>query len=116
MTFYVNNSYWPVLNADIKNTQCATTPSSTKWTDLSELQPYYIPSTVVNNPYANPYSVTCSNINITANNTVGAGGYYVSATVNNATNAAIIAGRLPLAYITKTPTTPGTSTAMPPAA
>ncbi len=83
MSFYLSNSYWPLAGATITSPSCDTTT----WTNLTILQPNYIPNTVTQ-PYGFSYLINCSST----------GGFYVYIKTNNATNAAIIAGRLPMAY------------------
>ncbi|HSW70179.1 MAG TPA: type II secretion system protein [Gammaproteobacteria bacterium] len=92
MSFYVTNSFWPLKSAVITDTKCGTST----WTDLSALKPYYLPNAFNNNPYGNSYNINC-------NNSTNGGGFYVYTTANSPANAAIIAGRLPLAYRTTTP-------------
>ncbi len=89
MSFYVSNSFWPLKGATINTTNCGT------WTDISKLQPpnaNYIPSTFSNNPYGNTFSLTCDN------SAPNGGGFFVATQANTDANAAVIAGRLPMAY------------------
>jgi len=91
MSFYVNNSFWPINGATITNTQCGIT-----WGNLTAMQPpnsSYLPSTLNNNPYVNPYKIGCTTVS-------NGGGFYVVTTADNTTDAEIIAGRLPMAYLT----------------
>jgi prepilin-type N-terminal cleavage/methylation domain-containing protein len=95
MSFYVNKSYWPLAGATSPN---PTTPmcGTTTWTDLSNLQTApnnFLPATLVNNPYNNFYRINCSSDQ-------NGGGFYLYTTVNTVANAQIIAGRLPMAFIT----------------
>jgi len=89
MSFYVNNSFWPLKAATITSTLCGTTT----WTDISALQPNYLSSSLTNNSYAQPYLINCNNVS-------NGGGFFAYTTANSAANAAIIAGRLPMAYRT----------------
>ena len=89
LSFYLANAYWPLVGASINSPQC----ENGIWTATDVLKPNYIPSTLVNNAYANPYLLSC-------NKSANGGGFLVYTTVNNPINAAIIAGRLPLAYTT----------------
>lgn len=102
MSFYLNNSFWPLKSASITSTLCDTTT----WTDLSALKTpaNYIPTNLTTNAYGNNYEINCN----TASN---GGGFYVYTTANTPNNARIIAGRLPMAYIT---TPASRSGAMPP--
>jgi len=97
MSYYLNQSRWPLPST----ITCGVTP----WPNLtaSALPPYYIPKTLLNNPYANSYNINC-------NTAAAGGGFFVYTTANSAANAAVIAGRLPLAFIT----TPGSINAAPP--
>ncbi|MEO8400600.1 MAG: type II secretion system protein [Gammaproteobacteria bacterium] len=97
MSFYVNNSFWPMKNATISAQGCGTNA----WSDFSLLQPGYLPNSFANNPYANGYQINCNGMNGAA-----LGGFYGITQVDKPANAAIIAGRLPLAFVTDT-NTPG---------
>lgn len=91
MSFYVSNSFWPLKNATINTTQCGT------WSDLSKLKPpnaNYIPSNFNINSYGKTFSITCDN------SLPNGGGFFVVTQADTATNAAIIAGRLPMAVRT----------------
>jgi len=83
MNYYVTHSAWPVY-------QCGEKSSPT-WSPMNELIPDYLPYSLQPNAYGQQYLITCSNVS-------NGGGFYVATSVNNAANAAIIAGRLPLAY------------------
>ena len=102
LSFYVNNSFWPMPNAVINSTFCNGAWSGTS--NLGVLQPNYLPATLQNNSYGQPYIINCNN----------PGGFYVRTTANTVANARVIAGRLPLAFITNAagaganpPTQPG---------
>lgn len=101
MSFYTNQSFWPLKDATITNTLCGQPSKS--WTDISMLQSNnYLPSPLKNS-YGKDYQLNC-------NNALNGGGFFVATQTNNPTNAAIIAGRLPLAYRTNSLTTfPATS-------
>lgn len=93
MSFYVSNSFWPLVGQSAGTSVCGT------WTGLAALKTNnYVPSTLVNNPYGKPYTVTCSS-------PPNGGGFFVTAEANSAANAAVIAGRLPMAYRTIPPVT-----------
>jgi prepilin-type N-terminal cleavage/methylation domain-containing protein len=87
MGFYLNKGYWPLKNATITDTLCGNS-----WSDLSVMQPNYLPSNLLNNAYGNPYNVGCSTV----------GGFYAYSEMSTPANAYIIAGKLPLAYVVKT--------------
>ncbi len=103
MSFYLNNSFWPLNGASINATQCSTSGAAT-WTNTNQMKPNYIPTNLTNNSYAQPYLIGCNNVS-------NGGGFFAYTTVNTPANAAIIAGRLPMAYIT---TPDSVSGAMPP--
>jgi type II secretory pathway pseudopilin PulG len=87
MSYYIGNGAWPITCGTSGDTALSST------SPLSTLQPHYIPSALNNNPYGHGYVLTCSLPN--------AGGvFYVFTQVDTAINALIIAGRLPLSYIT----------------
>lgn len=91
MSYYLNNGFWPLAGASITSTGCSTTAAtSTTWTDISQLQPNYIPSTLTNNSYGQPFMLACN----------ATGGFYAYTTTDTIANAQIIAGRLPMAFIT----------------
>lgn len=93
LSFYLNNSFWPVSGATISNLAC----DSSTWTDVSQgqLPPNYIPKTFKQNPYGKTIYTNCSNPS-------NGGGFYVYSTVSSVVNAQIIAGNLPMAFITDT--------------
>lgn len=92
LSYYINNSIWPLVGATPLAPGCGT-PT---WSNLSVLQTgnSYLPTTLVNSPYGNTYTINCA----APNNAIGA--FYVTTRVDTAVNASIIAGRLPLAFIT----------------
>src|SRR3990167_329258 len=91
LSYYVNNSFWPMLGATINNISglCGTG----NWNPLNTLQPNYLPTTLQNNSYGNPFFINCGNM-------ANGGNFYVRTTANTVANARVIAGRLPLAFIT----------------
>ncbi len=99
MSFYLNRGFWPLNGASAIATNCGK-PGG--WTDLTLLQPNYLPPTLVNNPYTskvgvNPYTINCSVD--TAVTSSGLAGFYVATNVDTPATAAIIVGKLPLAYV-----------------
>ncbi len=95
MSFYVNKSYWPMAGATTPN---PPTPicGTTTWSDLSNLRTapnFFIPATISQDPYGNDYRINCST-------DPNGGGFYITARANNTVNAQIIAGKLPMAFIT----------------
>ncbi len=92
LSFYINNSFWPLKDASISSTLCDD-PGG--WTDTSALKPNYLPRDLNNNPYGQPYFLNCTNV-------ANGGGFFIYTIANNPTNAAIIAGKLPMAYRTTT--------------
>ncbi len=88
LSFYVNTSYWPIKNATITAPGCGTTT----WTDLtaSQLPNNYIPSTLTINSYTQPFMINCSSTGV----------FYVTTTANSTVNAQIIAGKLPIGFVT----------------
>ena len=87
LSYYITHSAWPIVGAP---DQCSLS-GRPSWSPMHELQPDYLPDSLDNNPYGQPYHITCANA-------ANGGGFYVAIAVNNAANAAAIAGRLPLAY------------------
>lgn len=86
MSFYLNNSYWPLDGATAANTNC----DQAKWSKIPSdfLQPNYLPKTLLTNPYQSNYQFTCNKT----------GTFFVTTATKDETDAAIIAGRLPMGY------------------
>ncbi|EKD53792.1 MAG: hypothetical protein ACD_60C00153G0012 [uncultured bacterium] len=89
LAFYINNSFWPLFTATINNPLCGTS----QWFILNALQPNYLPRTLQTNSYGSSFFVNCSTL-------ANGGSFYVRSTANTVANARVIAGRLPLAFIT----------------
>lgn len=98
MSYYLTSGYWPLKNASVTNTLCYSGSGSPTWTDLTNLKPNYLPPNLANNPFltssgTNPYMIGCNTVS-------NGGGFFLYTTVDTPANASVIAGRLPLAYIT----------------
>jgi type II secretory pathway pseudopilin PulG len=100
MSFYLNNSYWPLDGASAANTQCNTGV----WSDVPStlLQPNYLPQSLATSPYQTKYQFTCNST----------GTFFVTTATKTEVDAAVIAGRLPMGYRSSTIT----SGAVPPVA
>jgi len=108
LSYYVNNSVWPVTCGTSTWTNIASLPNTNSFAPGQG----YIPTGFGNNPYAQPYKINCS----TQSNSSG-GNFYVATSTGTAGNnvaignATIVSGELPMAYVT----TAGNLTAPPPA-
>ncbi|HSW93089.1 MAG TPA: type II secretion system protein [Gammaproteobacteria bacterium] len=87
LSFYVNNSYWPTAGASASDMRCSA-PLQPRWSSLEDLRSY-LPPGLVNSPYGNMYFVSCDK---------NSGTFTVATLINTAANAAVVAGRLPLAF------------------
>ena len=100
ISYYLNNSVWPLPTALVSSGCDGTT-----WTDpttitTNSFNTNYIYG-ITTNPYAQPYNILCS-----AQGTANGGNLFVSTTVNTSPmDALTIAGSLPMAYITTSPAT-----------
>lgn len=105
LSWYVNNSQWPV--------DCSINTSLT-WATIKNLTNSfkpgsgYLPPNFGVSPYVSDYQIACQYPATGTTAGVGFGGnFYVSIQANNVASAQVIAGRLPMSYITTaTGTTP----------
>ncbi|MDX1901252.1 MAG: type II secretion system protein [Gammaproteobacteria bacterium] len=99
LSYYVNNSAWPSL------TTCSTTAAPVPWLSIPTLPNTdtfapgqgYLVTGFGTNPYGKPYQINCG-----TQSTSDGGNFYVAMDVggSTSTNALIIAGKLPMAYVT----------------
>ncbi len=104
LSYYVNNSKWPITCG----TTTWTVPNTLTGATNNNFSGSYLPNGFSMNPYSNNYSLNCD----TQASDHG-GNFYVATAVSTPVDALIIAGGLPMAYIT-TPASV-TSNAAPPA-
>lgn len=91
LAYYTAYGSWPVPGGTCtfasNSTSNSTTPS-----DLSTLRTAgYLPSSVSNNAFGFPYNVACDNVT--------GGVFYVITSLNSAANALIVAGEMPISYL-----------------
>lgn len=88
LSFYVNNSYWPISGASSEDTRCSARFQPI-WSLIDTLTSGYLPPGLMTSPYGSQYFISCDK---------ASGTFTVAAVINNTANAMAIAGRLPLGY------------------
>lgn len=85
LSYYIANGQWPLT--------CGTTPTTVSSSSSNNLQPNYIPAALNTNSYGKTYQMNCATM-------ANAGTFFVITPVDTSIDALIIAGRLPMAYVT----------------
>lgn len=93
LAYYNTYGVWP---GDCPGVGCVfasnSTSNSTAWGSLSSLSGAgFLPTSLVNNPYGNGFSITSDSITGQV--------FYVVSRISNKANALVVAGELPIAYL-----------------